>query len=112
MLTDIVCIATILVFIIDLSGVVDNVKRVIWKWLIKDRPYQEFRLKPFDCSMCMTHHICVIYALICGQFSLPIWLFICVVAFLTPQIKGVLRLVSDVFIKAENMIYNILDKND
>jgi hypothetical protein len=31
-------------------------------------------------------------------------------SFFTPQIKGVLRVVSDMFIKAENKIYDILDR--
>ena len=110
MLVDILCIASITVFVIDLSGIVDTVKRRIFKWLVKDRPYVEFSLKPFDCSLCMTHHICVIYALICGQFTLPIWLFICCVSFLTKHIKGVFQLFSDMLIKAENKIYDILDK--
>lgn len=110
MLIDLICIAIIVVFIIDLSGIMDTIKKGIWRWLIKNKPYQDFRLKPFDCSMCMTHHICLLYALICGQFSLLIWLFICLLSFFTPQIKGVLRVVSDMFIKAENKIYNILDR--
>lgn len=112
MFLDVVCIAVITVFIIDLSGVMDTIKRSVFKWLVKDRPYVDFKLKPFDCSLCMTHHICLLYALISGQFSLLMWMFICVVAFLTPQIKGLLRLVSDMLVKAENAVYDILDKND
>lgn len=110
MLIDILCIATIIVFIVDLSGFQDTVKRWIWRWLKGDLPYRDFEMRIPFCSMCMTHHICVIYALICGQFTLPIWLFICCVAFLTRQIKGLLQVVSDMLIKAENKIYDILDK--
>lgn len=109
-LINLLCIAAIVVFVIDLSGFVDSVKMRYWKWLFKDKPYREFSLKPFDCSLCMTHHICLLYAIISGSFSLPIWAFICGLSFLTPQIKGLLRLVSDIWIKAENKIYDILDK--
>lgn len=110
MLVDILCIATIIVFIVDLSGFQDTVKRRVWRWLKGDLPYRDFEMRIPFCSLCMTHHICVIYALICGQFTLPIWLFICCVSFLTKHIKGVLQLFSDMLIKAENKIYDILDK--
>lgn len=110
MITDLICIAVITVFVVDLSGFMDTVKRWIWKWLLKDRPYKDFSLKPFDCSLCMTHHICVLFALLSGCFSLPIWMFICVLSLFTGQIRGVLRLVGDLFVKAENKIYDILEK--
>lgn len=109
MLIKLLCIAVIVVFVLDLSGFVDTVKRLIWKWLVKGVPYRDFSLKPFDCSMCMTHHICVLFALVSGFFSLEIWMFICVLSLLTRQIKGVLELVGDVLIKAENKIRYILD---
>ena len=107
---DLVCIAVITVFVLDLSGFVDVIKQRYWKWLFNDKPYREFSVKPFDCSLCMTHHICVIYALCTGIFSLPIWVFICGLSFFTPQIKGVLMVVKNILIKAENAVYNILEK--
>ena len=112
MIIDLICIAVIVVFIVDLSGFQDTVKRWIWRWLKGNLPYRDFEMRIPFCSLCMTHHICLLYALICGQFSLLIWLFICLLSFFTPQIKGVLRVVSDMMIKAENKIYDILDKND
>lgn len=110
MITDLICIAVITVFVIDLSGFQDTVKRWIWKWCIKDKPYREYSIKPFDCSMCMTHHICCLFALFSGYFTLPVWLFICMLSFFTGQIKGVLSVVKDMLIKAENKIYDILDR--
>lgn len=109
MMIKLLCLAVIIVFVIDLSGFMDTVKRWIWKWLVKDRPYREYSLKPFDCSMCMTHHICVLFALIGGFFSLEIWTFICVLSLLTRQIKGVLELMGDILIKIENGIRYILN---
>lgn len=110
MMINLLCIAVITVFVIDLSGFVEGMKQRYWKWLMGNKPYKGFSIKPFDCSLCMTHHICVIYALFAGIFSLPIWLYICGLSFFTPQIKGVLRGISDLMIKAENLFYNILDK--
>lgn len=106
---DLLCIAVIVIFIIDISGVVDTVKGWIWKWIVgKDKPYKGFQFKPFDCSLCMTHHICLLFALITGQFSLMVWMYICGLAMLSKVIRGALVMVSDILIKAINKIEDIL----
>lgn len=106
---DLFCIAVITVFIIDISGIVETVKKRIWRWLEKDIPYQGFQLKPFDCSLCMTHHICLLFALITGQFSLLIWMYICGLSLLSKGIGGALRLISDIVLRVENKIEDILE---
>lgn len=93
---------------IDLSGFLETVKRVIWKWLIKDKPYRDFQLKPFDCSLCMSHHIMLLYVILTGQFSIYIWLLICGLSYMTKHFTALLRLVSDAISKAENKIDDIL----
>ena len=105
---NLLCIAVIVVFLIDISGIVDTVKGWIWKWIVRDKPYKNFQLKPFDCSLCMTHHICLLFALITGQFSLLIWMYICGLAMMAKVIRGALVLVSDILIKAINKIEDIL----
>ena len=37
-------------------GIIDEIKILIWKWLRKE-PYKEYRLKPLDCSLCMSFWI-------------------------------------------------------
>ena len=106
---NLLCIAVIVVFVVDISGVVDSIKRVIWKWLIKDRPYKEYQFKLLDCSLCLTHHICLLFALLTGQFSLLVWMYICGLSMLTKVIKGLMVLVSDILIKCENKIEDILE---
>lgn len=73
-------IAAVVVFVIDTSGVVENIK----KWLgVLLNIENVGSIKPFDCSLCMTHHVALIYAICVGQFSLSVWAWICVCAMLT-----------------------------
>ena len=102
------CIAVIVVFVVDISGFPDTLKKVYWRWLFKDKPYKEFQFKLIDCSLCLTHHICLLFALITGQFSLLVWMYICGLAMAAKCIKGLLVLISDMIIKAENKIEDIL----
>lgn len=55
-------IAIVLVFIIDLSGFMSSLKRAISKYLI-GIPRDDYDLKPFGCSLCMTWWVCLIYLL-------------------------------------------------
>jgi len=54
----------IVVFIIDYSGVVDYIKRLIWRIINGNKiEYKWFQLKPFDCSLCMSFWTILIYCL-------------------------------------------------
>lgn len=103
-----IAIAVIVVYVIDLSGFAETMKRMIWKLLKGNKPYTEFSLKPFDCSLCMSHHIMVIWALCTGNFNLFIWMAICIISFLTIHIRALFEMISDGLTKAENKINNIL----
>lgn len=95
-LFDLSLIAFIIVFIVDLSGAVTSfksfIKRIITKGKLTDGNY---RLMPFDCSLCMTWWTCLLFLLITGQFTLPYIAFTCVLAFLTDTIRGILQLIKD-----------------
>lgn len=85
--TDILCLAAVVVFIVDLSGWTST-----WKgWLATWLGVKVGSCRPFDCSLCMTHHVCLLYAIIAGQFSLAVWAFICLVAALTKPMAAALN---------------------
>lgn len=103
-------ITVIIVFIIDLSGALDSFKHSIWKMLFKVIPYKEdWRLKPFDCSLCMTWWIGLIYILITSQFSILMVGYIALLAFMTPIIKDILILSKDILTKLIDCVYNIIN---
>ena len=66
-------LAAVVVYIVDVSGWTATWKRWLGRWL----NVTVGSCKPFDCSLCMVHHVCCIYALCVDVFSLPVWAYIC-----------------------------------
>ena len=106
-LLKLLAITVIVVFIIDLAQFVEYLKRKLWKWL-ENKPYEDYRLKPFDCSLCMSHHIMLLYLICSGNFSLGMWMAVCLISYFSIHIKGLLEIVSELMIKAENKLNDIL----
>lgn len=76
-------ITAIIVFIVDISGFTEAWRSALGRWLhISIRE----DIKPWTCSLCMVHHIGVIYALCVQAFSLPVWVFICLCAFMAKPV--------------------------
>ena len=108
--TSLFLLCLITVNLVDLSGFITTVKHWIWKWVFKGkREYRDFDFRPFECSYCMTHHLCVIYALIVGAFTLEVYLYILILAFLTPIFKDILTLIKDVMTKIIDELYRVLN---
>lgn len=105
-LIDLLLITTILVFIIDLSGITQTIQKLLKKWL---KTNQDIVVKPFMCSLCMTFWVGIIYALITSQFTIPILAYIALLAFMTPVIRDILKLIQDFLIAVINGIYNVLN---
>lgn len=89
MIIDLICIAVIVVFIIDLSGWTETWTGWLKKWLRlpKDRP---LNLKPFTCSLCTTFWTGLIYICIQRQFTFVNCVNICILAYFTTTIKSML----------------------
>lgn len=85
-------ITILVVFIIDLSGVVDSFKQSLSKWIGKG---EIKRLKPFDCSLCITFWSGLIYLVIVGEFNLLSLVVVSMFAYLTQPISLFLRLCKD-----------------
>lgn len=98
-------ITLIVVHLIDLSGFIQTIKRTILKLL--GRPPQDFSLKPFDCSYCMTHHISVIYLLCIHQFTLINYVIVLSLAFMTPVIKDLMIYLKDLLTVFVDWLYRI-----
>lgn len=102
------CITVALVIILDLSGFMDSVKTWIKMFLTKGKMRDNnYRMKPFDCSFCMSHHINVIVMFIMGAASLPNYLYILLLSFLTPRIKDVLVFIDSLLNK---LLFSLIRK--
>ena len=103
-------IQLICVLVIDISGFIDSIKYGISKFLTKGKiPTTDYRLKPIDCSLCMTFWTGLAYTLIIGKFSIPIMAFILFLAVMTPVAKDIIVLIKDICIRLINKIYDLIE---
>ncbi len=59
-------------FIIDISGMMETVKQSLFRFVRgKKARYTGYRLKPFDCSLCMAWWCGIIYIVSSGNFGIP-----------------------------------------
>ena len=73
---DIILVALVTIYIVDLSGFTETLLKVISAY--KGRKITE--LKPFSCSLCMVWWVCLIYAAIVGNLTIPV---VALIAFLS-----------------------------
>lgn len=95
----------IVIFVIDFSGFPDAIKRALGKWL---RCRVE-RLKPFDCSLCMTWWCGLLAIVICRQITLCNIVVVALLALFADKIADVLRLVRDIISKGISKLYDIFE---
>ena len=91
--TDLFSILIISVIVIDISGFVHSIKVAIGKYL-KISP-NSFRMKPFDCSFCMTFWVSMIYLLVAGRFTLVNIAIVLLLCCLTTPLKNLVMSVRD-----------------
>ena len=102
-------IQVIVVFIVDISGAIDSLKSGL-KWIITKGKMKgsDYRLKPFDCSLCSTWWSCIIYLLCVGKFTIP---YIAIAALLSTFCgitKSTIYMLEDLFTKVIRFIYKHL----
>lgn len=109
MLIKLLTICLVIVIIVDLSGFIPTVKRFIASKLTNEQiNTADFRLKPFDCSFCMTFWSCLIYIIAVNQFSIFLVLYILCLSLLTEPFGRILLLIKDLLLKLTDTIYDKL----
>lgn len=91
--TDLFSILIINVIVIDISGFVHSIKVAIGKFL--GISPNNFRIKPFDCSFCMTFWVSLIYLLAVGRFTLLNIAVVLLLCCLTTPLKNLVMSVRD-----------------
>ena len=102
---DILLIATIYVFGLDISGFWQALSSAIKRWLTGGRMSRPFELKPFSCSLCMTFWTGLLYLLLTHHLTIANAAFVCLVAMLTPRIKDLLLVVDGLLAKVFKTIF-------
>lgn len=85
MITNLLLIAVIMVNLIDLSGFITELEKMLSKWL----DIKAHIPKPFSCSYCMTHWVGLFYLLFSHQLTLTSYTALLVICFLTPEINDI-----------------------
>ena len=107
-LLNLIFIQLIAVFIIDLSGFVDTMKNKISSLLTGGRiKSSDYRIRPFDCSLCMTFWSGLIYLFIVNRFTLPLIAFVCLLSITTTLTKDTFYTLYDLFIRLLKKIDDI-----
>ena len=91
--TDLFSILIISVLVIDISGFVHSIKAAIGKFL--GISPNSFRIKPFDCSFCMTFWVSMIYLLVVGRFTLANIAVVLLLCCLTTPLKNLIMSLID-----------------
>lgn len=89
-------LAWVVVFIIDLSGVTDEAAR----WLGRER-----LRKPLSCSLCMTWWTGLAWSIATGSFSVPVLAYIAALSWASSLIRGLAVAVWELINKLINKIY-------
>lgn len=108
LLINIFLIAVIAVFIIDLSGAINNLVKPIVRKILHLPPNADIHLPLIGCSLCVTFWAGLIYLLAVKAFALPGIVIVCIVSFLTPIISDTLILCKDLLTKLIDLIYLML----
>ena len=89
---ELLALAFIVVYIVDETGIVNSFKTFIKRWL---NTKSDITLKPLDCSLCMTHWVCLVYVLIFGSLDIFIYLYILFLSCNTDNIYTLIQKVNE-----------------
>ena len=97
MIQDLALITLIIVYLVDLSGGVSSLKQFIWEYCLdgKGKYPCSFRLRPLDCSLCLTWWTGLVYLWITQKFGLESVALVAMFSYFSSQLAFLLRLVSE-----------------
>lgn len=88
---NLLALAMVVAYITELSGIIDSLKWSLSKWL----GVTVSRLKPFDCSLCMTWWCGLIYIICVGECCVINIAFVALLSALAHNIAEAIMLISD-----------------
>lgn len=101
---ELILVALVTIYIVDLSGFTETLLKVISAYM--GRKITE--LKPFSCSLCMVWWVCLIYAAIVGNLTIPVVALIALLSLLSVPFGQLLILIREAFLKVINKLMNLL----
>lgn len=105
---EILLTAWVVVFVVDLSGFTGSWKAALGRWLHVDP--DKLRVKPLDCSLCMTWWVTLAVILVTGRLTLYTACFCGLCALLADVMGSATILVKDVIIAALDAVSKVIRK--
>lgn len=106
MITNLLLIAVIVVNIVDLSGIIDELEKILGKWL----GIKAHIGKPFSCSYCMIHWCGLFYLLFSHQLTLTSYAVLLVICFLTTEINDICILLKQSIQRILATLFDVMTK--
>lgn len=103
-----IAIAIVEIFIIDLSGAIDNLIKPIIRWILKINKNTNIYIPLLECSLCVVFHTGWIYLLCVGEFTAYNFLFTTLISFFSKNISGFLLWVRELLVKIETLLYKLI----
>ena len=104
-------ITLIVVFIVDVSGAIDSFKSGLKFVLTKGKmSNSNYRLKPFDCSLCTSFWACLIYLIVINHFTIPYISCVCLLSASTGLLKDFWYLCEDIIKSIIKIFYKVIDR--
>ena len=97
-------VAVITIYIVALSGFTETWLNILSNY----RGRKITGLKPFSCSLCMVWWVCLIYAAIVGNLTIPVVALIALLSLLSVPCGQLLILIRDAFLKVINKLMELL----
>lgn len=88
---NLIALSAVIAYITEVSGIIDNLKYALGRWL----GVTVSRLKPLDCSLCMTWWCGLIYIICVGECSVINIAFVALLSALAHNIAEGIMLISD-----------------
>lgn len=101
---DLLWVALITIYIVDLSGFNETLLTFISHYTGK----RVTSFKPFSCSLCMVWWAGLIYLLIVGAFTLPYIAMVALLSFLSVPLGQLLILIREALNKAIDKLFSLL----
>ena len=111
-IANIILLATIIVFIVDLSGSIEHLVKPIVKYFLHIPSHKDINLPLIECSLCVTWWcglIYICYIAIANSFTFNQFLILVfvlsLVSFLTSTLKDMMVLIKDLIIRFIEVFY-------
>ena len=99
---DLLLLTIIITYTVGISGFVDVLKQKIWSILYNPITYNNWSLKPFDCPLCLTFWVGLIYLFINKDITLLNITIVCLYSLFQPVINNILIIIKELLIKLTN----------